>query len=130
MLKLNVRCLIMLLFLGISVHVYAETKLLRPLPDSQSLIIENNNLTAAEFFAAFMSKNIVERRYAEMYLLGVLDATEGTVWCDYYHIKTISLNETIYEGLKKADPVFLQKRAALVIMDILKKDLSCKAKNK
>jgi len=40
------------------------------------------------------------------------------------------LNETIYEGLKKADPVFLQKRAALVITDILKKDLSCKAKNK
>jgi hypothetical protein len=120
----------MLLFLGISVHVYAETKLLRPLPDSQSLIIENNNLTTAEFFAAFMSKNIIEKRYAEMYLLGVLDATEGTVWCDYYHIKTISLNETIYEGLKKADPVFLQKRAALVITDILKKDLSCKAKNK
>lgn len=114
------------LCLGIPIHAHAETKLLRPLPDSQSLIIENNNLTAGEFFAAYMSKNMVERRYAEMYLLGVLDATEGIAWCDYYHIKTISLNEAVYEGLRKADSTRLRKRAALVITDILKKDLSCK----
>jgi hypothetical protein len=123
-------CLLLSLCLAIPIHAHAETKLLRPLPDSQSLIIENNNLTAGEFFAAFMSKNMVERRYAEMYLLGVLDATEGIAWCDYYHIKTISLNEAVYEGLKKADSSMLRKRAALVITNILKEDLSCKNKPK
>lgn len=99
--------------------------MLRPLPDSQSLIIENNNLSAGEFLAAFISQNMTERRYAEMYLLGVLDATEGIACCDYRHVKTISLDEAIYEGLKKADSEQMRKRASLVITDILKKDLSC-----
>ncbi|NMG70436.1 Rap1a/Tai family immunity protein [Parazoarcus communis] len=125
-----VRFLLFFLCIGIPIHALAETKLLRPLPDSQSLIIENNNLTAGDFFSAYMSKNMVERRYAEMYLLGVLDATEGIVWCDYYHIKTISLDEIVYEGMRKADAGQLQKRAALVITDILKKDLSCGGKHK
>jgi len=123
-------CLLLSLCLANPIHAHAETKLLRPLPDSQSLIIENNNLTAAEFFTAFMSKNMVERRYAEMYLLGVLDATEGIAWCDYHHVKTISLDEEVFEGMKKADSTQLGKRAAFVITDILKKRLSCKDKHK
>jgi hypothetical protein len=118
------------LYLAIPIHAHAETKLLRPLPDSQSLIIENNNLTAGDFFAAYMSKNMVERRYAEMYLLGVLDATEGIAWCDYHLVKTISLDEEVFEGMKKADSNQLRKRASLVITDILKKRLSCKDKHK
>jgi len=75
-----------------------------------------------------MSENITERRYAEMYLLGVLDATEGIVWCDYYQVKTISLDEIVYEGLKKTDSAQRQKRAARVIADILGKRLACKGK--
>lgn len=124
------RILLVLSCHGVPVHANAETKLLQPLPDSQSLIVENNNMTAGEFFAAYMSRNMVERRYAEMYLLGVLDATEGVAWCDYSQIKTISLNEVVYEGLKKTDSAQLRKRAAFVITDILKKDLSCTDKRK
>ena len=115
--------------LGISLFVNADaqtTKLTSPIPDSQSLIISNNNLLAQDFFSAYMSQNLTERRYAEMYLLGVLDATEGTVWCDYYHIKTISLDEIIYSSFKEIDEKQMKKRASLVITDILKKRLSCK----
>ncbi len=125
-----VRFFLFLVCLGIPIQVLAESKLLRTLPHSQSLIIENNNLTAGEFFEAYMSRNMVERRYAEMYLLGVLDVTEGTDWCDYRHVKTVSLDEEVYEGMKKADPAQLQKRAAFIIRDILRKRLPCKDKNK
>ncbi|WP_374328434.1 Rap1a/Tai family immunity protein [Azonexus sp.] len=126
----SARPLLFALCLGVPLHPLAETRLAQPLPDSQSLVIENNNLSASDFFAAFMSKNMMERRYAQMYLVGVLDATEGNAWCDYHRIKTISLNEAVYEGLKNAEASQLRKRAALVITDILKKDFSCKEKHK
>lgn len=124
------RFLLFSLCLGAPLHTLANTKLARPLPDAQSLVIENNNLSAGEFLDAFVSNNMAERRYAEMYLLGVLDATEGIAWCDYYHIKTISLNEAVYDGLKKANSTQLRKRAALVITDILKQNHSCKEKHR
>ncbi|WP_313622770.1 Rap1a/Tai family immunity protein [Achromobacter sp.] len=124
------RLLIVLSCLGIPKPAIAETKLLRPLPDSQSLIIGNNNLTAGEFFAAYMSSNMVERRYAEMYLLGVLDATEGLAWCGYSNVKTVSLDEIVYEGLKEATSAQLRRRAALVITDILETSLPCQHKRK
>jgi len=129
MLKLT-RYAICSLCIGFCIHANAETRLARPIPDSQSLLIENNNLSAGDFFSAYLSSNIAERRYAQMYLLGVLDATEGITWCNYHLVKTISLEEQIYAGLKKADSSQLQKRAALVITDILKKHLSCKNKHK
>jgi len=61
-----------------------------------------------------------------MYLLGVFDATEGIAWCDYRLVKTISLEELVYEGMKKMDSTQLQKRAAFVVVNILKKNLDCK----
>jgi hypothetical protein len=116
------------LFLGFHIHANAETKLMQPIPDSQSLLAGNNNFSAEDFFSAWMSKNITEKRYAEMYLLGVFDATEGIAWCNYHLVKTISLEEVVYEGLKKMDSTQLQKRASLVITNILKRNLHCKGK--
>jgi len=118
------------LCIGFCMHAHAETRLAQPIPDSQSLLNDNNNLPAGEFFSAYLSSNIAERRYAQMYLLGVLDATGGISWCDYRLAKTISLEEQVYEGLKKADANQLQKRAALVITGILKDRLPCKDKRK
>ncbi|MCB4789978.1 hypothetical protein LGR64_27150 [Delftia sp. Lp-1] len=118
------------LILGVFPHANAETRLARPVPDSQRLIIENNNLSADTFFTAYMSKNLMERRYAEMYLLGVLDATEGRVWCDYQHFKTITLAEVLHSGLSKLDLKQRESRAAHVISDILGKEFPCKGGKK
>jgi hypothetical protein len=123
-----IRHAIYILFLGFHIHASAETKLMQPIPDSQSLLAGNNNLSASDFFSAWMSKNITEKRYAEMYLLGVFDATEGIAWCDYRLVKTISLEEVVYENMKKLDSTQLQKRASLVITNILKKNLYCRGK--
>lgn len=114
--------------LGITLGASAESQLARPIADTQRLIIENNNLSAEAFFSAYMSKNLTERRYAEMYLLGVLDATEGRAWCDYQRFKTITLGEVIYSGFKKADAKQLSARAAYVITDILSQHFPCKGK--
>jgi hypothetical protein len=122
--------IIFTLILGVFPHANAETRLARPVPDSQRLTIENNNLSADTFFTAYMSKNLMERRYAEMYLLGVLDATEGRVWCDYQHFKTITLAEVLHSGLSKLDLKQRESRAAHVISDILEREFPCKGGKK
>jgi hypothetical protein len=55
-------------------------------------------------FMLIRSSNLPEeRRYADLYLLGVVDATEGKVWCGYRKRLTISILEWIDTGLKKLD---------------------------
>ncbi len=129
MFRLIARIVACSLCLGIIHHAHAETGLASPIPETQRLFIENNNLPAEAFFAMYMSKILAERRYAEMYLLGVLDATEGRAWCDYHQFKTVTLGEVVHEGLKKMDAGQRGRRAAYVISDILNKQFPCKDKH-
>ena len=99
----------------------------RPLPPSQSIVFENTNLTAKDFFNALMSGSIEERRYSELYLLGVLDATEGSTWCDYRKYKTITIDERLFVNLKKLTKQELDARAATVIKHILSKEFPCES---
>lgn len=107
---------------------HARTRLLAPIHDSQSLIIENNNLTAADFYAAYLSKQVQQRRYAEMYLLGVMDASEGVAWCSYRTVKTTTIDEAIFTGFKRLDPGKMKLRAATVIREILSGNFGCGAR--
>lgn len=100
--------------------------LAKPLPDNQSIVIENTNLKAREYMDALMSKSLNERRYAELYLLGVLDATEGRAWCDYQKYKTITIDETLFVEFKKLSDRDLDDRAARVITKILSKKFPCR----
>lgn len=104
----------------------AEAKFLMPIHESQSLIIENNNLSAADFYSAYISKNTAERRYAEMYLLGVIDSSEGVDWCDYKSVKTITIDEAIFTGFKKLDTDATKTRASTIIKKILSIKFRCK----
>lgn len=115
------------LFLLASLPACAETRLLRPLHESQSLIIENKDLSALDFWTVYRSKNAGERRFAEMYLLGVIDATEGRDWCGYKTIKTITIDEAVYMGFKKLERGQLEKRASTVIRQILAGKFPCGA---
>jgi hypothetical protein len=106
----------------------ADTRLLAPIHESQSLIIENNNLSAADFRAAYLSKNIAERRYAEMYLLGVIDSSEGIEWCSYRSIQTITVDEAVFTGFKRLDTGKLKMRVSSVIKEILSNSFPCKGR--
>lgn len=95
--------------------------------DQKSLWPENVNLTGDKFLQAWTSKsNEQERLKADMYLLGVLDATEGKSWCNYQTLKTITLQEIIYSYFKKLPQVRLDERAASLIEEALTHNHSCK----
>lgn len=115
-----------LFFASVSCANNYSTNFTKPLPPSQSIVIENTNLTAKDYFNALMGSSIDARRYAELYLLGVLDATEGSAWCDYKTYKTITLDETIFVEFKKLTSNQLEERAATVITKILKKKFPCR----
>lgn len=100
--------------------------LAKPLPDNQSVIIENTNLTTRAYLNARMSKSVDERQYAGLYLLGVLDATEGHAWCDYKTFKTITIDERLFVEFEKLSERELDDRAARVITKILSKTFPCR----
>lgn len=83
------------------------------------ITINSVNLTAKQFFKSYMSEHADERRSAELYLLGVMDATEGKSWCDYQTFKPDTLRGRIFEGFKKLESRRLNERASKVIEDIL-----------
>lgn len=101
------------------------SRLSQPLTPKQNVIIENTDITISEFWEAYSSENVDQRRRAEMFLLGVLDATEGTSWCDYKTYKTITLDERLYSELKKYGPAGKRDRAARVIAQIFAKHFPC-----
>ncbi len=101
-----------------------------PLSADQSLpidkiTVDSINLPARQFFKSYISTNVNERNNAELYLLGVMDTTEGKHWCDYQTFKTITLRERIFEEFKKLDNSHLDERASSVIKRILSQRYPC-----
>ena len=115
-----------LFFASVSCANNFSTNFTKPLSSTQSIVIENTNLSAINYFNALMGNSVEERRYAELYLLGVLDATEGSAWCDYKTYKTITIDETIFVEFKKLTSNQLDERAATVITKILRKKFPCR----
>ncbi len=99
-----------------------------PKDDKQRLSIEHLNFTGSNFKEAYMSNDVAQRRLAEMYLIGVLDSTEGKTWCGYNIALPGSIQEQVYIGLKKASPDSLNGRASEIINSILSEKLPCKDK--
>ena len=93
--------------------------------ESGQITVDDVNLTAQHFFKSFMNDAPDERKNAELYLLGVMDATEGKSWCDYRTFKTITLRERIFEAFKKLDSGQFNERASKVIENILSQRYPC-----
>ncbi|PCI13695.1 MAG: hypothetical protein COB71_04745 [Thiotrichales bacterium] len=91
-------------------------------PLAFKITINSVNLKAQDFFESYMSSDPKEREKAELYLLGVMDATEGQSWCDYKTFKTITLRESVFEGFKKVTKNKLDYRASIIIKEILNQD--------
>ena len=100
----------------------------QPLTPTQNLIIENTRITAGEFWESYTSENVEHRQRAELFLLGVLDATEGVSWCDYRTYKTGTIDEHLYSALKKLGTSLKDQkdqRAAKVIGRVLSEGFPC-----
>ena len=94
----------------------------------KSLSSDQVNLTAETFFSEFTSKTESDREKAKLYLLGVQDITEGKSWCGYKTLKTITLQEFVFEYFKKLPPARMKERASNLIEEALHKSFPCKVK--
>ena len=74
----------------------------------------------------FYSDKLEDRRFAELFLAGVLDTIEGKSWCGYAHTKSISILDTLHSDLSKLDESRYNERAAYVIKEIMSKISLCK----
>lgn len=97
-------------------------------PNPHQNRVINNNLSFREFMSAVSSQSHPERHYAEMYLLGVLDTTEGVEWCGYDHILPTSAAEVVYNFGEKLVASRGNERASTVIREVLKDVLGCRSK--
>jgi Rap1a immunity proteins len=99
-------------------------------PSGSGVTIDSVNLSAESFFAAYTSKDESERQRAHLYLLGVQDATEGKLWCDYKTLKTVTLREFVFEYFKKQPEARMKERASRVIEDALRSSFPCERKTR
>ena len=98
------------------------------IPDNehQRMIANNFALTTESFFKAYMSADIEQRRLAEMYVVGVIESTEGESWCGYKTASPDAIQEQVYTALKKALETSPKARASTVIKSHFKQLLPCK----
>lgn len=97
--------------------------------DSSLLLRNNTNLTGEKFYRAWLAKDDErERLKANMYLLGVFDASEGREWCGYSKALPDTLRENVYSFFQHLPEKRLQERASSLIIESLKKTLPCDKK--
>lgn len=97
-----------------------------PENETQRLIGNHLSITTESFLKAYMSQDVQQRRLAEMYVLGVIDSTEGELWCGYEIASPDAIQEQVFIGLKKALEKSPQERASTSIKARLKEILPCK----
>ncbi|PLK47311.1 Rap1a/Tai family immunity protein [Uliginosibacterium sp. TH139] len=90
--------------------------------------IDSVNLSGADFFAAYTHSDPAIRERAQLYLLGVMDASEGRSWCSYRIAKSVTLREIVFEHLRKQPAAKLSRRASSLIEEGLQAALPCKEK--
>lgn len=93
----------------------------------RALLSRNDvNLSGERFLNAWLSKTDErERTKANMYLLGVMDATEGKVWCSHRLALPGSLREQVFNYMVKLSPERKKERASVLITEALAKNLAC-----
>lgn len=114
------------LFVASVLQVACANPIVIPSSENQRLIAQNLSITTKLFMDAYMSPNIEQRRFAEMYLIGVIDSTEGSVWCGYSIASPGAIQEQAYIGLKGTLERSPDVRASVAIVSKLKELLPCK----
>ncbi|MGG7446619.1 Rap1a/Tai family immunity protein [Kosakonia oryzendophytica] len=95
--------------------------------DPALLTHQDLHMSGERFFNAWTSRtNERERIKADLYLLGVLDTTEGKVWCGYNRLKTISIHEVVYSYFTAQPAARLQQeRATTLILEAMTQNGKC-----
>ena len=114
------------LFLLSSCAIAGNQAIHIPSDDSQRLISQNLSMTTENFMALYMSDNVNHRRLAEMYLVGVIDSSEGKTWCGFNIASPNAIQEQAYLGLKETLKSKPSTRASKSIISKLNKLLPCK----
>ncbi|MDP9766901.1 Rap1a/Tai family immunity protein [Kosakonia cowanii] len=137
---MKIRALLVTILITVPVMVLAETKTYEypraeSLPEDDTSVFPRDpalltghdvKLTAERFFNAWNNKkNERERIKADMYFLGVLDATEGKTWCNYKKILPSSAHEYIYSSLSKMKSEEREQPAAEYIANSMADILPC-----
>jgi hypothetical protein len=94
-----------------------------PKNDKERLYHLNQTLSAKALFNAYMSDDKFQRRLAEAFALGALNATQGTVWCDTGVLSPDAFREQIYTALKQHQ----DDAAAYVLVNHFAQFLPCGA---
>jgi hypothetical protein len=94
-----------------------------PKNDKERLYDLNQTLSAKALLNAYMSDDKFQRRLAEAFALGALNATQGIVWCDYSVLSPDAFREQIYTALKQHQ----DDAAAYVLVNHFAKLLPCRA---
>lgn len=121
--KLN---LILMAFTLVSCSAIKADTITLPADDKQRAFTINLNTKAQGLYDAYMSKNLNQRRLAEMYVAGVLDSSEGIFWCDYSMVSPDAIQEQVFAALKSAVKHSPDLRASTVITNKFKNLLPCK----
>ena len=82
-------------------------------------------MSGSTCISAVAGQDELLRHASRLYFLGVMDATEGTVWCDYKTMKTITVREHVYLYFKKLPAQRLSERASTLIVEALGKSFPC-----
>ena len=86
----------------------------------------NNHLTFGAFLGALNSDDERLRRDADVYIYGVIDATEKRIWCSFWDIKSSELINHLRYLFKKVDKSRYDERASHVITELLQNRRPCK----
>ncbi len=97
-----------------------------PVDEKQRAFVINLNTNSQVLYDAYMSTDVKQRRLAEMYVAGVLDSTEGVIWCNYNVASPSAIQEQVFVGLKSTIQNSPDLRASKAITSNLKKLLPCK----
>lgn len=97
-----------------------------PESNTDRLTSQNTNLSTSALFNAYIGKDLLQRRLAEMYVIGVIDSTEGELWCDFKIASPNAIKEQVFNALKSGTISSPQKRASSTIKNKLKNLLPCR----
>lgn len=113
-----------------SCSIASNDSICLPKNEAQRLNSLNYSLTTEKLFKAYMSSDIEQRRLAEMYVVGVIDSSEGVSWCGFDIASPDAIQEQVLAGLKLSLKTNPKARAASVINLQLEKLLPCTDANK
>lgn len=103
-----------------------ESLIVIPHGEGQRMISQNLSMSTESLLKAYMHPEQEQRLLAEMYVVGVLDSTEGKSWCGFKIASASAIQEQVYIALKKAVVTSPKKRASIVIESHLMNLLPCK----